>query len=309
MPATAKQKIQRKCFTLCAREWNDLPEACPPPPFCDGPSTRESVADAHAESGRMSSAYDYFMRCCMQLCDENGDITGDIDDCYPCPPEFDELIPDPGNQETFVDDEEFELCVTGGVPPYTWTLIDGDCVEMEESITACTTFQAGPDACCGVEALVEDSCGNSTMVGARGVNGLWVLTDIKTCPIDGPHDGVWTVIYGKWKVWENDQHWNPNQGVVRCPGKCAPVWSAFYANNCTEIFCLNNPDCDPVAGCDIATACVWDLRKDDVCTNLVQTESWAGLTQYCTEEYHNWCSSNTDRWCIQFRKVYEWRCS
>jgi len=308
MPPTYKQRIQRKCFAACAREWADLPEACPVPPFCIGPTTKESVVDSHAESGRMSSAYDYFMRCCLQLCNDQGDLTGDVDDCYPCPSEFDELIPDPGNQETFEDDEEFSLCVTGGVPPYTWTLLDDDCVTMGESITACNTFQAGPDACCGVEALIEDDCGNSTKVGARGVGGQWHLTGLKTCEITGPAFQQWDVKYGKWKIEEMYLHRYVVAGDFVCPGGCPGYHEARRVQHCTDVFCENYSNCDPVVGCLIASACVDDIRKADICTDIVKTTEDSGSAPQCAEGYYHECNWYAHKWCLTQRDVYEWRC-
>ena len=89
----------RDCFIQCAARWSTLPDACADIPVCDPSSSKERIYDAKVEAGVSCSAYDLYMRCCMQNCvtidisgpggvTYSGGVIPDDEPCFPCDSDF-----------------------------------------------------------------------------------------------------------------------------------------------------------------------------------------------------------------------------
>lgn len=290
-PAQAKN---RRCFQACVAAWNALPAECPPAPHCGGVTTKESVYEWKQGRGVLSSYYDMFLRCCLGLCDDTGALVGDVNTCWPCPPEFDSLTPDPGNPETISESGSAVLCVTGGVPPYSWVRIYGDCISPASGSGACITATHVSAGCCGAEWEVTDACGNKTYVGVRGTWGRWVLTARQDCPFYGYLDSTNCAWLGVWRVCETVDQCGTISWESATQEDCF-TRLAQEADYC-DGKCSTGTYCDPVLGCEIPMACIYDKRAP-----------FCDPENSCTipgmEEYGSWVCR-----CIKERTVYHWEC-
>jgi len=312
MPATYKQRIQRKCFAGCARAWNDLPDECPEAPDCGGAAAKESVIAAHDEAGVMSSSYDFFMRCCLQLCDDEGNVTGDPTTCYPCDPNFDPLIEDPDNPETVDPGDVFNLSVEGGTAPYTWEWSSDPCGTFIGSPGATITVTAPWAGCCAGEFLVTDACNVEIYVGFRIVPGQWTELPTTACVMYGPETAQWERIHGIWKI-EERLVFNTTGGCSDgCCWWCIPLYDRMYAWFCGQFDCTDStksPYCDEDVGCQVANACISEnvrlgtcYTPGDICPIIgedcgdPEESDECGITDFPT------------LFCLRYRRNYIWEC-
>lgn len=93
---SSAQGPYRDCFAACAERWNNLPDICGDDQTCDPTSSKERVLDAKADAGVSCSAFDLYMRCCMQNCgiiqvsgpggvSYSGGVIPEAESCFKCP--------------------------------------------------------------------------------------------------------------------------------------------------------------------------------------------------------------------------------
>ncbi len=245
----------------------------------------------------MSSYYDMYMRCCMQTCDADGYMTGGEDDCFPCPPEYDPFQADPGNPETIEAGESVQLCVIGGVPPYSWNKLSGGCLDAGSGPGSCITVSNNTSECCTGSFEVTDKCGNMVQVGVRGLGGQWILTGDKVCTISGPATSgdkdAATIIQGIHKITEGEKQLFMESGMHNTEESCGEQQTE-YDGDCTNR-CASSGGCDPVVPCDTDNACIDEVRTP------------SSKTCDCYEsggKYYSCCEES----CLRYRNVYIWEC-
>ena len=294
MPPTQKQIYSRKCFILCTRAWKNLPAACPPPPSCGNTTSKASVWAWKNDRGVMSGYYDMFMRCCMDLCGPTGNIEGDINTCFPCDSDFPPFGPDPDNPQTIAGGDTVEVAVLGGVGPYIWVLLEGDCLSPADGVGLSISVSADPGGCCSGEYLVTDACGNTCLVGLRGIGGSWVLQNYTTCMISGPQTSNDWILQGLWNINEvlvtTSVHSIGTLDADVCGGYVA------YRLEACRGECETVAACDDVIGCDTNSACI-DEHRGDPCR----------ITNNCTGGHPTYYGAVTG-YCIDKREVWKWVC-
>jgi hypothetical protein len=311
MSISLKQRRQRKCFAGCAQAWNNLPDECPAAPDCGGTATKKSVYDHHQDLGIQSSYYDFFMRCCLQLCDANGVLTGDVNSCWPCDPTEDPVAPDPANPEVVQFNDLVTFGVIHGVGPYLWEWASEPCGTMSDTEGEQIDVQMPASGCCWGRMFVTDACGDMAHIGFRIDDGSWVLLDEKVCYINGPQTDVDIIISAEYKIWEVLGHENCGSSTDRCCEGCEAVFS-YYSDPCCAAFnCQgdNYPGCDHEVGCDVLYACITENRRQGNC--YYTTSHCYPVEDYCCQPPDTCCKGGLFKvkFCLKRRDVFLWTCN
>ncbi|KKL91355.1 hypothetical protein LCGC14_1895540 [marine sediment metagenome] len=148
--------------------------------------------------------------------DEPPPTPGPPEPTFPCPPECTLAWNEGFSAETITTpgvggQNEVSIGVTGGTPPYTWSVSGtGFSLEFTTTTSGNNTLYADDTACGTATITVTDVCGCSVVGYVRASDGEWCLTNIYGCTITGDHTGQptgsypgggLTLIKNQYKQW------------------------------------------------------------------------------------------------------------
>jgi hypothetical protein len=183
----------------------------------------------------------------------------------------------PTNPQTIGQNEQVEVEVYGGYPPFIWTVSgNGFSLAFEETNERTNSLIASFDACGAASVTVIDSNGYQTIGSLRCLSGKW--SDSKSGCIFGGvdeyvYDGGATYIPGNWPSWifttgKYQQYqsigrtWagDCSQSCTICTGHCSEKAAQSIRYQCYP--CLNNTSIVP---------CRYLQNEGRCCTTYVVT--------------------------------------
>jgi len=201
------------------------------------------------------------------------------------------LTYDSGNPATIAREGEASIAVTGGCPPYTWSVTGtGFSFANSETETTSNTLAADATACGTAKILVSDYCDDSVIGYVRCTTGQWVAITFNSCVVTGSvtEGDNKTRIEGKYKLYED---W----GV--CQSGTGPYDLCAVFDGCSE-----DTDCHSVMGC---TQCL--THDGGLCTHgSYPVVCDASVVCCCTTDS---CTSSCAAMCsLDTSALYEWQC-
>ena len=204
-----------------------------------------------------------------------------------CPPD-EELAWDWDNSaETIGQDDSVAIFITGGAPPFTWTVSgEGYTLRRYEGSVRYNTLYSEPDTCGSAIITVTDSCGTQVVGSVRNTTGYWNLMpapDGSNCGLPGA-SGAWNieciggVLDGKWPIWlyvtlgYQRQYHKETLGINSAAQGAAPTQEECESNRASY-------NCGSWSSECLAYQSAWTLtRPPATCEATVR---WTGLYEEC----------------------------
>lgn len=167
------------------------------------------------------------------------------------------------NPQTINPSDSAVVTVSGGVGPFTWTVLSGTgawAFDDEQTTERTNTILTGPDACGSAQMQVVDSCNTTTSGWIRSTDGQWNLKHTAgvigdgdicsggvTCEFTGG-DSTITVGYQRWVLRAPCYcqssgflaSWAPGPGAKP---PCGSPFTCVSQNFCGEGECTSTGDC------------------------------------------------------------------
>lgn len=187
------QAAIRRCFSICAENWRDLPWDYPPDHPCYDTATKDFWLSEKNKKALPCGYYDYYMRCCMVYCLVTGCVL----------PEANCFTWDPDSTQEAAYPYRLPIYVIGGTPPYEWSVSPSTFIlTYLITTTRDNSITAQEDACGTAIITVKDACGRQTQGVVTSPEGQWCVCYSHgtggTPDLCGP--GEFTIRYGPLKI-------------------------------------------------------------------------------------------------------------
>jgi len=119
------------------------------------------------------------------------------------------------NPQTIASKTCIDLSISGGSPPYTWSMSASGFSLMANQTTVTSNTLCADDSACGAAIVSVTDFKEETVTGSvRSTKGKWILIG-NDCVIPGPktrkiQDGLWERVYGRYRQTQSygKVYWN-----------------------------------------------------------------------------------------------------